>query len=429
MVTDNPKGFNNAVLALLDACEGDRRSGKGRCPVCGKMALSVSNGDKGPVVIHCFSGNSREHDLEVIAKLRGLDLWPTDDKLAAPPEAEKRSDDARRQYAVNIWNGLKGSGRRLAPLLLDYLNARAIKEVPYGARIVLPIAFHDSGRIAHDPGMVLSVRDKNGVLQGIHTIWLNGNLTAKREAEPQRQSYGLIQGNFIALFKFEPEHAPDTLLIAEGVETALAASQLTGIPAIAACGKGFFKDLDPPPCANYVILVDNDEDGGSRKLAGLLAQRLVGCTVRIAMPDKPEGGKNGYDWNDALVDAGGDESKLTELGRLIREGPLFDSVMTREEKREIRLNALARLRLDDALGYEEQRVSAHNELGLRMTVLDEETARRGELIKAAQAKPPAPVDIELLEASARAMIASEDVLELFAEKFSREIAAKLRWRS
>src|SRR5262249_10871160 len=153
-----------------------------------------------------------------IAELRALDLWPTNNKLSPRSQArvEKQSDDSRRQHAIGIWNGLKGSGRRLAPLLQDYLDNRAIKDVPHDARITLPIPYDDSKIGSHDPGMVLPVRNNKGVLQGIHVIWLDGNLTGKRKAEPPRQSYGQIKGNFIPLFRFDPNHAPDTLLIAEG---------------------------------------------------------------------------------------------------------------------------------------------------------------------------------------------------------------------
>ena len=70
------------------------------------------------------------------------------------------------------------------------------------------------------------------------------------------------------------------------------------------------------------------------------------------MPDRPKGGKSGYDWNDALLDAQGHEAKLKELARAIEEAPTFDQVMTKEEKREVRLNALAVLKLEDPLAYE-----------------------------------------------------------------------------
>ena len=110
------------------------------------------------------------------------------------------------------------------------------------------------------PAMVLPVRNRDGKLQGIHVIWLNGSLTGKRDVpgELQRQSFGLIQGNFIQLSRFDWEKPPPVLIIGEGPETVLAMMQLTGLPGIATGGKGFFKDLDPPRCTEFIIAVDAD---------------------------------------------------------------------------------------------------------------------------------------------------------------------------
>src|SRR5262249_50459708 len=124
------------------------------------------------------------------------------------------------------------------------------------------------------------------------------------------------------------------LLIGEGVETTLSAMQLTGLPGVATSGKGFFKHLKPPPADEYIILVDNDADDGSRTDAGVLAQRLSehGATVRLAMPKKPDGGKDGYDWNDALM--GAEAAGVEALYRdEILQAPVFTTeTMTTDEK-------------------------------------------------------------------------------------------------
>src|SRR5262249_48721681 len=187
---------------------------------------------------------------------------------------------------------------------------------------------------------------------------------------------------------------------------------------------GNLKDLTLPAATEYIILVDNDDDGGSRKDAGILAQRLVGSTVRIAMPEKPEGGKDGYDWNDALVDAAGDETRLAELKRQLLEAPRFETVMTEAEKREVRLNALAALQLDDHLAYEAGRNQAANDLNIRVSVLDEEVALRAQLKLDEARREPPPVNIELLAASARDIIKCKDVLSLLVEDVSRVIAGE-----
>jgi hypothetical protein len=434
---DNPKGFNSTTLAVIDFLNGDRRTGACLCPCHDdgqNPSLQVSDGDKVKTVIHCFGRDSKEHDLEVVNHLRQNGVLPTSNSLSHEKLSERveldRSPEHRRRYAQNLWRALRINNARehLMPLLQYYLHGRGIKEVPATARITMPQVFlkcdGSEETASHDPGMVLPVRNKEGHLQGIHVIWLSPDLSAKREAEPQRQSYGLIKGNFVELTEVDPEQRLQKLIIAEGPETALAMMQLTGIPAIATAGKGFMKALDPPAADEYIIAPDCDDDGESRKEAGLLAQRLVGCVVRIAMPIRPEGGKKGYDWNDALIDAGADELKLRELGRAIIEAPLFDAIITAEEKREVQINAIAQLKLDDHLAYEQVRIQASTDLKMRVGVLDEEVDRRCQLLREKTTEPPKP-DTELLAASARDIIACKDVLGMLSEDIGKFIAGEV----
>jgi phage/plasmid primase-like uncharacterized protein len=433
MRADTPKGFNPAALEVIDFLGGDRSTGMCFCPCHDdgeKASLQVNNGDRGPVVLHCWGIGTKEHDLEVIAYLKANKKWPTSSGLSrdqSSSQAEKaRSPKKRRRYALQIWKELRRlqRDRDLRHLLAGYLQRRGIKNVPETALAVVPMECHEAEVAAHDPGMVLPVRNNEGKFQGIHVVWLNADMTAKREAKPQRQSYGLLKGNFIQLTKIDWDNPPPKLIIAEGPETALAMTQFTGLPAIATGGKGFFAAVEPPRCSEYIIGVDNDDDGGSRKAAGELAQRLVGCVVRIAMPDKPEGGKNGYDWNDALIDAGADEGKLAKLARSIMEAPSFEAVMTEVEKREGCINALAALKLEDHLAYEQERQQAANSLKIRLSILDEEVDRRVSALKAQQQTSPPSFNIDLLAVSAREIIASEDVLALFAKEIGRLIVGE-----
>jgi hypothetical protein len=359
--------------------------------------------------------------------------WPSGNGLAREPLSEQvaRLPEDRLHKALAIWEGLSESGTRFAPLLKSYLNARGIKEVPATARATMPPEY--LGRedreqaMSHDPGMVLPVRNEQGEFQGIHVVWLNADMTAKCETGPQRQSYGLIKGNFVQLMDWD--NPPNTLLIGEGAETTLAAMQVTGLPGIASAGAGMMQHLDPPRCGRYIILADNGDTG--QQAASALASRLLTQfperAVHIATPDRPEGSKPGYDWNDALMDAKGDPAKIKQLARAIIEAPTFEQVMTAEEKREVRINALARVMLDDPLSYDLHRTQAAKDLGLRVGTLDQEVERRCKILREEQGRErakPTPVNMELLKASARDIIACEDVLEMFANDCSRMIAGE-----
>ena len=141
------------------------------------------------------------------------------------------------------------------------------------------------------------------------------------------------------------------------------------------------------------------------------------------MPTPPKGSKSGFDWNDALIAAAGDKKKLDKLARAIVDAPDFQSVMTDEEKREIRLNALAEVKFDNHLDYEPLRADAARDLKMRLQILDQEVERRCKALRERKSEPPKP-DIELLAASARDIIASDDVLGMLAAHVDQVIAGE-----
>src|SRR6266576_5361060 len=98
--------FNPAALEVIDFLGGDRSTGMCLCPCHDdgeKPSLHVNNGDKVPVVIHCFGVETKEHDLEVIAYLKANGHWSTSKRLAHERSSEQaeqaRSPEDRRLYA------------------------------------------------------------------------------------------------------------------------------------------------------------------------------------------------------------------------------------------------------------------------------------------------------------------------------------------
>src|SRR5262249_19218801 len=87
-------------------------------------------------------------------------------------------------------------------------------------------------------------------------------------------------------------------------------------------------------------------------------------------------------------------------------------------------NALAELKRDNPLDYEQARTSAAKELDIRVGVLDGEVDRRIAVLEAQHRAAPPPVDMELLAASARAIIASRDVLALLTKAASKYVVGE-----
>ena len=141
--------------------------------------------------------------------------------------------------------------------------------------------------------MVARVDGPDGELLGIHRTWIErgpDGVWRRRD----RASLGPVGGSAVRL-------APvaETLLIAEGIETALAAMQATELPGWAALSTSGMRALRlPPEVRRVVILADNDKNGAGKRAARAAALRWLaeGRGVRIAMPPQP-----GWDFNDLLV--------------------------------------------------------------------------------------------------------------------------------
>lgn len=93
--------------------------------------------------------------------------------------------------------------------------------------------------------------------------------------------------------------AAATMGIAEGIETALSAAQLDGVPVWAALNSGLLTKWEPPRQAKCVIVyADHDANFTGQAAAYALAHRLAAVNklqVEVRIPDSM-----GDDWNDVL---------------------------------------------------------------------------------------------------------------------------------
>jgi putative DNA primase/helicase len=292
-------GTADEIIAGLD---GNPRTGMACCPAHDDEtpSLHVSTGAGGKVLVKCFAGCPQE---AVIAALKERGLWPVPGAVpSAAPILRRRSAAERREYALKLLADTRANrGRELAGELAGYFARRGIRRVPSTAMLALPWNLNphlgDCLVPENHPAMVFSVTDGRDTI-GAHITWLTADLTAKREQEPTRQFFGPIAGGYIRLYDVAP--TTTKLIIAEGVETALAAAQLAhGLPAIAALSADNIPKITPPPAAEYIIAADNDANGAGQHGARALANKLVlraGAQVRLAIPPQPD-----TDWNDVLL--------------------------------------------------------------------------------------------------------------------------------
>jgi hypothetical protein len=164
------------------------------------------------------------------------------------------------------------------------------------------LGYWDDGQLMGKfPAMLAAVTSPAGELVTIHRTFITADgqkapvPTVKKLCSPA----GLMGGATIKIGA--PSLRPDGLLgvgVAEGIETAIAASTLFGVPTWAGVSAhGLASFIPPPNVRNVYIFADNDASKTGQKAAAQLAERLArqGFVARIHIP--PTIG----DWADELM--------------------------------------------------------------------------------------------------------------------------------
>ena len=125
----------------------------------------------------------------------------------------------------------------------------------------------------------------------IHRTWLKEDGSGKAEVEPPRMALSEIGRGVVRLCP------PSRVMgLAEGIETALSATQLTGVTCWSAISAGNLEIVDLPPGVQEVhIFADDDERG---RAAGNIAMRHFLAqgrrTVKLRLPPEGYGDYNDY---------------------------------------------------------------------------------------------------------------------------------------
>ena len=318
--------FITLVRALGGKLVGERR-GVCFCPAHHDHKtpnLHISIGNKQNVIFICRAGCSQQ---KLIAAFRERGLWPLKGSRASsnhqsiPDQQHEQADKLMQAVAIlRAAAGVNGKPPKEWPRKwtkpTDYLKHRGIENVPANAMLLSRASAH---KLAQEPepilgfkpypAMVLPIIGANG-LQGASVTYLTRDGTSNavnKDNKKVRRIYGTTLGGSVQLGEIDPDHPPDVVLVAEGIEDALTASQLTGYPAIAVLSAGNYQKITPPPCKHLIIAADNDEIGKEKATAAAALWSAQGRSVRIAIPEQHK------DWNDAIRDRNADPEKLQEV--------------------------------------------------------------------------------------------------------------------
>lgn len=216
--------------------------------------------------------------------------------IAVNAQSKPKQDDEHKRLALRqawvesapitegdvAWQYLKGRGLSLAIM-------------PINLRLHPGMAYFDDGKVVGTfPTMLGAVKGADSAGVSIHRTYLHQGRKAPVSA-PKKLMAGLpIAGGAIRLAA-----ATDTVAIAEGIETSLAAQQMFGLPVWSTLNASGLAGFIPPEGVKQVVIFgDNDLNFVGQSAAYSLAQRLArdGFATEVHIPRR-----GGDDWLDDMA--------------------------------------------------------------------------------------------------------------------------------
>ena len=154
------------------------------------------------------------------------------------------------------------------------------------------VPYYDEGDlVGRYPAMIAPIRQGSKVI-AFHVTYLeNGRKAVLNSA--RKVIGGRCNGGAVHLYP-----PGKTLGVAEGIETAIAAHELFGVPVWSTLNTSLMKNFTPPEgVEKLIIFADHDANYAGHAAAYVLAHKMsrLGTTCEVRMPDQVG------DWNDVLL--------------------------------------------------------------------------------------------------------------------------------
>ncbi|EZP71155.1 Genomic island protein [Novosphingobium resinovorum] len=286
---DKVHQLERRARTIVESLQGTWSRGKGMCccPAHDDRtpSLSVTLGRKA-ILFHCFAGCSNE---EVIAALdrqgvRGRDLFDGSGAVAAD-RLEKRTfnSNARRLWhsATAISDGPAEGYLAQRGILRASDQLRYLERTPLGPR----------GAVQFLPAMLAAVTTDIGII-AIHRTFLDAPNAKLAGFDRPKRALGSLGCGAVRL----APPAAGRLGLAEGIESALSATQMFGVPCWATLGNERFGLVAIPESVRELhLFIDNDRGGELAESRALKAYSAPGRVIQSRAPASA-----GFDWNDEL---------------------------------------------------------------------------------------------------------------------------------
>lgn len=263
--------------------------GMARCPAHDDQtpSLGVTLGRKA-VLFHCFAGCDQRSVLAALAR-EGFDasaLFSDSENADWSGPTKTRKPSAA---ALRIWR--EAEPLRASPAKA-YLESRGILAAPSALRFHPRTPLGPKGRTRFLPAMIAAVSLDGGPV-AIHRTFLSNEACTKAGFEKPKRALGSLGEASVRLFT----PASGRLGLAEGIESAMSAYAITGIPVWATLGNERFGLVSVPESVTELhLFIDHDAGGKLAASRGLAAYVLAGRTIHIRKPSSRD-----TDWNDELT--------------------------------------------------------------------------------------------------------------------------------
>lgn len=282
-----------SVLATLgvDVGQGNHQP----CPLCGgkdRFRFDNKDGSGSYICGQCGAGDG----WSLIQKSRGVDFIGAAKIVneiiggcAVDENKDAQTPDARRMIK-RIWGCCVPA---MGTPVEKYLKSRGLLMIP--DRIKYCPACYNAELEKEIPAMIAAVQNPDNMGVSLHRTYLtpDGKKADVEKVKMLTPVTEKINGGAIRLFDHE-----GTLGVAEGIETAIACTQMLGIPTWATVSSTIMEGFEPPERARKIVIcADNDANFVGQEAAYTLAKRLFqqDRIVEVLMPDGV-----GQDFNDVV---------------------------------------------------------------------------------------------------------------------------------
>ena len=250
-------------------------------------SLGVTLGRKA-ILFHCFAGCDQQSVLSALAR-EGFEVARFFSGSSAEDQLEPTRVRKPSAAALRIWREAEPLGGSPAKA---YLESRGILAASSALRFHPRTPLGPKGRTRFLPAMIAAVSLDEGPI-AIHRTFLSVEGSTKAAFEKPKRALGSLGEAAVRLF------APVSgkLGLAEGIESALSAYALTGIPVWATLGNERFGLVSIPESVTELhLFVDHDAGGVLAASRGLGAYAQEGRTIQVRKPHPSD-----TDWNDELI--------------------------------------------------------------------------------------------------------------------------------